>query len=36
MPNAEVVLIGQCGHWVQLEAPDVFLTEVGPFLARIH
>jgi pimeloyl-ACP methyl ester carboxylesterase len=36
MPNAEVVLIGQCGHWVQLEAPDVFLTEVGPFFARIH
>ena len=36
MPNAEVVLIGQCGHWVQLEAPDVFLTEAGPFLARIH
>jgi pimeloyl-ACP methyl ester carboxylesterase len=36
MPNAEVVLIGQCGHWVQLEAPDVFLTEVGPFLARIR
>jgi pimeloyl-ACP methyl ester carboxylesterase len=36
MPNAEVVLIGQCGHWVQLEAPDVFLSEVGPFLDRIH
>jgi pimeloyl-ACP methyl ester carboxylesterase len=36
MANAEVVLIGQCGHWVQLEAPDVFLTEVGPFLDRIH
>jgi pimeloyl-ACP methyl ester carboxylesterase len=36
MPNAEVVLIGQCGHWVQLEAPDVFLTEVGPFLDRIR
>jgi pimeloyl-ACP methyl ester carboxylesterase len=25
-----------CGHWVQLEAPDVFLTEVGPFLDRIR
>jgi pimeloyl-ACP methyl ester carboxylesterase len=36
MPNAEVVLIGQCGHWVQLEAPDVFLSEVGPFLDRIR
>ena len=36
MPNAEVVLIGQCGHWLQLEAPDVFLSEVGPFLDRIH
>lgn len=35
MPDARVVLLDGCGHWVQIEARDRFLSELGPFLERI-
>lgn len=34
MPDAQLVLVPNCGHWAQLEAPDRFRTEVRHFLAR--
>jgi pimeloyl-ACP methyl ester carboxylesterase/phenylacetate-coenzyme A ligase PaaK-like adenylate-forming protein len=33
MPIARRVVIPNCGHWAQLEAPDRFLTELSHFLA---
>ena len=33
MPAARVVLVPDCGHWAQLEAPDRFLAETRAFLA---
>lgn len=35
MPDARAVLLDGCGHWVQIEARDRFLAELGPFLRRI-
>ncbi|HEY5978159.1 MAG TPA: alpha/beta hydrolase [Microlunatus sp.] len=35
MPHAELVLVPQCGHWLPIEAPEVFLREVGAFLAAL-
>ena len=34
MPGAELVLVGQCGHWLPVEAPEIFLSEVTAFLQR--
>lgn len=34
MPHAELVLVPECGHWAQLEAPRRFLAEVRGFLER--
>ncbi len=34
MPAAQLVMVPDCGHWAQLEAPERFLTEVRRFLAR--
>ncbi|MEO3997126.1 alpha/beta hydrolase [Mesorhizobium sp. CAU 1732] len=33
MPDARLVMVPGCGHWVQLEAHDRFLSEVSAFLA---
>jgi pimeloyl-ACP methyl ester carboxylesterase len=35
MPRAELVLVGQCGHWLPIEAPEVFLSEVTDFLVAL-
>lgn len=35
MPDANLVLVPDCGHWAQLEAHDRFLAEAEPFLAAI-
>ena len=34
MPRAELVLVGQCGHWLPIEAPEIFVSEVTDFLSR--
>ena len=36
MPGAELVLVGQCGHWLPVEAPEIFLSEVTAFLQRLR
>ena len=33
MPAADLRLIADCGHWAQIERPDVFLSETQGFLA---
>lgn len=35
MPRAELVLVGQCGHWLPIEAPEIFLSEVIDFLVAL-
>ena len=35
MPSAELVLVADCGHWLPIEAPDVFLTAVHDFLLAL-
>jgi pimeloyl-ACP methyl ester carboxylesterase len=35
MPRAEIVLVGQCGHWLTIEAPEIFLNEVIDFLVAL-
>ena len=35
MPRAELVLVAGCGHWLPVEAPDVFLTAVHDFLLTL-
>lgn len=35
MPRAELVLVGQCGHWLPIEAPEIFLSEVTDFLVAL-
>ena len=35
MPHAELVLVGRCGHWLPIEAPEIFLSEVTAFLQRL-
>ncbi|MBA8794808.1 pimeloyl-ACP methyl ester carboxylesterase [Friedmanniella endophytica] len=35
MPQARLVTVPDCGHWLPVEAPDAFLTEVVPFLAAL-
>lgn len=35
MPNARIHLVPDCGHWAQLEAHELFLEKVRPFLSRI-
>ncbi len=35
MPAARLVLVPDCGHWAQLEAPDRFLAETAAFLAEL-
>ena len=32
MPRAELVLVSQCGHWLPIEAPEIFLSEVLDFV----
>jgi 2-hydroxy-6-oxo-octa-2,4-dienoate hydrolase len=34
IPDAELHLFGDCGHWVQLEREDAFVGLVRDFLAR--
>lgn len=34
IPDSELHLFGQCGHWVQLERPDAFVLLARDFLAR--
>lgn len=34
MPNATMVLVGDCGHWAQLEARDRFFDELAAFRSR--
>jgi pimeloyl-ACP methyl ester carboxylesterase len=34
MPNAEMHVFSQCGHWVQWEKPDEFERVAGEFLGR--
>ena len=36
MPRAELVLVGQCGHWLPIEAPEIFCSEVTAFLRRLR
>ena len=33
MPRAELVLVGHCGHWLPIEAPEIFISEVTAPLA---
>ena len=33
MPNAQLILVPECGHWAQLEAHDRFLTALCDFIA---
>jgi pimeloyl-ACP methyl ester carboxylesterase len=35
MPSARLVLVPDCGHWLPVEKPDVFLTEIAAFLAAL-
>ena len=35
MPRAELVLVGQCGHWLPIEAPKIFVSEVIDFLVAL-
>ncbi|MFW6600509.1 alpha/beta fold hydrolase [Propionibacteriaceae bacterium Y2011] len=35
MPDAELVLVPDCGHWAQLEAGERFRTELRRFLVRL-
>ncbi|HEY5786819.1 MAG TPA: alpha/beta hydrolase [Microlunatus sp.] len=35
MPRAELVLVAQCGHWLPIEAPAVFLGAVHDFLLAL-
>ncbi|RJO70796.1 alpha/beta hydrolase [Nocardia panacis] len=35
IPNADLKVFGNCGHWVQLERPAEFRTEVRDFLGRL-
>ena len=32
MPNARLVLVPDCGHWLPIEKPAVFLSEVTALL----
>jgi pimeloyl-ACP methyl ester carboxylesterase len=32
MPNADLAVFSQCGHWTQIERADDFNTVVGDFL----
>jgi pimeloyl-ACP methyl ester carboxylesterase len=34
MPDAQLVMVPDCGHWAQLEARDRFLSEVRGFLEK--
>lgn len=36
MPNARRILLPDCGHWAQLEAPERFRSEVTDFLASVE
>lgn len=35
MPSARLVLVPDCGHWLPVEKPEVFLAEVEAFLAAL-
>lgn len=35
MPRAQLVLVGQCGHWLPIEAPEIFLSETTDFLVAL-
>lgn len=35
MPHADLILVENCGHWVQIEAHDIFLNETKSFLEKI-
>jgi pimeloyl-ACP methyl ester carboxylesterase len=34
IPNAELHVFGNCGHWAMIEAKDAFERTVLPFLTR--
>lgn len=34
IPNAELAVIPECGHWPPRERPEAFLEALGPFLER--
>jgi 2-hydroxy-6-oxonona-2,4-dienedioate hydrolase len=34
MPNADLVLLNECGHWPPMERPDAFASLVLDFLVR--
>jgi len=36
MPRAELVLVGRCGHWLPIEVPEIFTSEVTAFLRRLR
>lgn len=36
MPRAELVLVEHCGHWLPVEAPDIFLREATGFLEALR
>lgn len=35
MPDAQLVLVPDCGHWAQLERPGIFKEELSRLLARV-
>lgn len=35
MPDARLLLVGDCGHWAQLERHDLFLAEARSFLTEL-
>lgn len=35
MPHAELVLVPDCGHWLPVERPDVFLAHANDFLTTL-
>jgi 2-hydroxy-6-oxonona-2,4-dienedioate hydrolase len=34
MPNADLVVLNECGHWPPMERPDAFASLVLDFLVR--
>lgn len=34
LPNAELILLKECGHWVQLEKPNKFIQLVDQFIQQ--
>ena len=36
MPEAELVLVPRCGHWLPIEAPAIFISEVTAFVQHLR